>query len=88
MNCHKVTIELEWEQIDAIMVGELRAQIEMMEKENREGVFLHPDDRLSNENLLPAMYKVYEYWAGEEAAEELMAQEKDKEHSKDETRTD
>lgn len=70
---NKVLVELEWGQIDAIVRQELREHIIMVEGE-KNGRWIHPDDEEHNKILLPALYVVYEYYAGEQAANELKEQ--------------
>lgn len=82
MDSNKVLVELEWEQIDAIIKNELREHIEMIHKELSVGEHIHPDDEADKQKLLPALYVVYEYWAGEEKSMQLM------EELEYETRTD
>jgi hypothetical protein len=73
VNGNKVLVELEWEQIDAIVCQEIREHIIMVESE-KNGKWIHPDDKEHNKILLPALYVVYEYCAGEEAANKLKEQ--------------
>jgi hypothetical protein len=72
MESNKVLVELEWEQIDAIIKNELREHIEMIHKELSVGEHIHPDDEADKQKLLPALYVVYEYWAGEAESMRLM----------------
>lgn len=65
MEHNKVMVELEWEQIDAIICSELRSHIIMVHKEVVSENHVHPDDKTDAEELLPALLKVYQYWAGE-----------------------
>jgi hypothetical protein len=61
----KVTIELEYEQIDAIVCKELKEQIEMVFRDNNKSNFEH------NERLLEGLFVVYDYFAGEDAVKEI-----------------
>ena len=70
---NKVLVEMEWEQIDAIVRQEIREHIIMVEGE-KNGRWIHQDDEEHNKILLPALYVVYEYYAGEQAANELKEQ--------------
>lgn len=70
---NKVLVELEWEQIDAIVVKEIRNHIYMVNRE-MQGDWIHPDDVEDNKILLPALLTVYRYWAGEEAANKIKEQ--------------
>jgi hypothetical protein len=70
---NKVLVEMEWEQIDGIVRQELREHIIMTERE-KGGRWVHPDDEEHNKILLPALYTVYEYYAGQEAVNELREQ--------------
>lgn len=72
MDHNKVLVELEWEQIDAIIRSELRDHIEMIHREMAVGEYIHPDDKADKQKLLPALYVVYEYWAGEAESMRLM----------------
>lgn len=67
---NKVLVEMQWEQIDAIVRQEIREHIIMVENE-KTSKWLHPDDEKHNKVLLPALYVVYEYYAGEQLANEL-----------------
>jgi len=74
----KVWVQLEWEQVDALIAKELKEHIEitardMKAAETGEG-WIHPEDVSYNVKLLPALFVVYEHWAGEEAAESLKEQ--------------
>jgi hypothetical protein len=71
MEANKVMVELEWEQIDAIIRHELRDHIEMIHRELAAAHYIHPDDEADKQKLLPALYVVYEYWAGETEANKL-----------------
>jgi len=82
MESNKVLVELEWDQIDAIVRNELRDHIEMIHRELAAGGHIHPDDEAGKQKLLPALYVVYEHWAGEAESMRLM---KELEY---ETRTD
>jgi hypothetical protein len=61
----KVTIELEYEQIDAIVSKELKEQIEMVFRDNNKANLEY------NERLLEGLFMVYDYYAGEDAVKEL-----------------
>lgn len=82
MEHNKVLVELEWEQIDAIVRNELRDHIEMIHRELAVGEYVHPDDEADKQKLLPALYVVYEYWAGQAETNKL------KEYMGHETGTD
>lgn len=74
-NGTKVWVQLEWEQIDAIVVKELKDHIEITARDinvakNGDG-WVHPEDAERNLRLLPALLVVYEQWAGEEEAEKM-----------------
>lgn len=71
MEHNKVLVELEWEQIDAIVRNELRDHIEMIHRELAVGEYIHPDDEADKKELLPALYVVYEYWAGKTDTDKL-----------------
>ena len=71
---NKVLVELEWEQIDAIVRNEVRDHIYMVHREEQANDWIHPDDAEHNKILLPALLTVYEYWAGEEAAKKIKEQ--------------
>ena len=71
----KVWVQLEWEQVDAMIAKELKEHIEITARDMRaaetgEG-WLHSEDVAYNVKLLPALFIVYQHWAGEEAAESL-----------------
>lgn len=69
---NKVLVELEWEQIDAIIRNELRDHVMIVHKEMAlESTYMHPDDIEDNKTLLPALLRCYEYWAGEENTNKL-----------------
>lgn len=74
----KVWVQLEWEQVDAMVVKELKDSIEgtaqMVEAAKSHSSWVHPDDAEHNLKLLPALFLVYQHWAGEEAAAELKQQ--------------
>jgi hypothetical protein len=75
VNGSKVWVQLEWEQVDAMIMKELKENIEitarsMWAEKNGEG-WVHPKDVERNAKLLHALFTVYEYWAGEEAAATL-----------------
>ena len=61
----KVWVEMEWEQVDEIICRELREHIIMVHKEVVSENHVHPDDKTDAEELLPALLRVYQYWAGE-----------------------
>jgi hypothetical protein len=74
-NGTRVWVQLEWEQVDAMIVRELKEHIEITARDvaaarTGEG-WVHPEDVEYNEKLLPALLVVYEHWAGEEAANKL-----------------
>jgi len=71
----KVWIQMEWEQIDAIVKNELREQIVTMSKPTK---WIHPDDSEHEKILLPALKIVYEYFAGEKNLIELEKELNDK----------
>jgi len=56
---NKVLVELEWEQIDAIVRNEIRDHIYMTHREIKLSQCFHPDDIAQNEKLLPALLIVY-----------------------------
>lgn len=68
---NKVLVELEWEQIDAIVRNEIRDHIYMVHREILGEGWMHPDDIEQNKVLLPALLTVYEYCAGKEALEKI-----------------
>lgn len=72
MEVNRVLVELEWEQIDAIIEKELREHIIMLHKEMMADHWMHPDDQADSAELFPAMCKVHKYWAGEEESMRLM----------------
>lgn len=61
----KVLVEMDWEQVDEIICSELREHIIMVHKEVVSENHVHPDDKTDAEELLPALLRVYKYWAGE-----------------------
>jgi hypothetical protein len=61
----KVTIEIDYDQIDAIVCTQLKEHIEMAVRDNYE-----PNDEY-NERLLEGLFVVYDYFAGEDAVKEL-----------------
>jgi hypothetical protein len=65
---NKAWIQMEWEQVDAIVRHELRQQI--ITTSQPEG-WRHPDDIEYDKILLPALKIVYEYFAGEKNLIEL-----------------
>jgi len=70
----KVWVQLEWEQIDAIVVKELKDHIEITARDvniAKNGGYVHPLDVEYCQRLLPALLVVYEHWVGEEAAAQL-----------------
>lgn len=71
MDHNKVLVELEWEQVDSIVRNEIGDQIEMIHREMVASSYVHPDDKAHQEKLLPALYLVYEYWAGESETNKL-----------------
>ena len=73
VNGTKVWVQLEWEQIDAIVEKELKEQI-IYASMDESGKFMHPDDIEYNKVLLPALKIVYEYFAGEKRTKELQEQ--------------
>jgi hypothetical protein len=75
VNGARVWVQLEWEQVDAMIVKELKWHIEdaarnMKAAKTGEG-WVHPDDVEYNFKLLPALLVVYEHWAGEDEANKL-----------------
>ena len=68
---NKVLVELEWEQIDAIVRNELRDHVLIVHKEMMGGDYVHPDDVEDNKTLIPALLRCYEYWAGKENTNKL-----------------
>lgn len=68
---YKVLVELDWEQIAAIVRNEIRDHIYMVHRELMYEGWVHPDDVEHNKVLLPALLTVYEYWAGEEAFKKI-----------------
>ena len=76
-NGKKVWAQLEWEQVDAIIADELESHIFMTAHEivaADNDVPVHPEDDAYNRKLIPALFIVYEHWAGEEAAANLKKQ--------------
>jgi len=76
-NGKKVWVQLEWEQVDGIIVDELEGHILMTAHDivaADYGAHVHPDDDSYNRKLLPALFVVYEHWAGEEATADLKKQ--------------
>lgn len=67
----KVTVELELEQIRAIVASELECCIHETEADIRKNRYIHPDDEEYYEKFLPAVYLVYAHYAGEAQAEKL-----------------
>jgi hypothetical protein len=71
----KVWVQLEWEQVDALIAKELKEHIEITAREiHAESTgesWVHPEDVVYNPKLLSALFIVYQHWAGEEAAESL-----------------
>lgn len=67
----KVWVELDWEQLDSIICTELKSHIIMCHTEIQNDMWLHPDDKLDSETLFPALWRVYEYWAGNTEVKEL-----------------
>jgi hypothetical protein len=73
----KVTFEMEDVQVDAIIVDELERHILMTAKyivAADNDVYVHPEDDAYNRKLIPALFIVYEYFAGKEAAANLKKQ--------------
>jgi len=68
---NKVLVELEWEQIDAIVRNEIRDNIYMTHREMKLNRYIHPDDIAQNKKLFPALLVIYEYYAGEEELKKL-----------------
>lgn len=71
MEHNKVLVELEWEQIDAIVRNELREHIIITHKE-MQGGYIHQDDEAHNRVLFPALCVVHKHWAGEAESMQLM----------------
>lgn len=88
MDSNKVLVELEWEQIDAIVRNELRDHAIMVKIEMARDYYLHPDDKKYNETLLPALVRAYDYWAGEDETARLMEELHDISEAGDATKTD
>ena len=61
----KVTIEIDYDQIDAIVCAQLKEHIEMAFRD-----YDGPNDEY-NERLLEGLFVVYDYFAGEDALKEL-----------------
>jgi hypothetical protein len=73
----KVTFEMEDVQVDAIVADELESNIFMTAHEivaAHNDVPVHPEDDAYNRKLIPALFVVYEHYAGEEAAANLKKQ--------------
>jgi len=73
----KVTIELNDEQIETIIADEIESHIfmtayDIVAADN--DVPVHPEDDAYNRKLIPALFVVYEHFAGEEAAANLKKQ--------------
>jgi hypothetical protein len=73
----KVTFEMEDVQVGAIIADELESHIfmtvhEIVAADN--DVHVHPEDDAYNRKLIPALFIVYEHFAGEEAAANLKKQ--------------
>jgi len=73
----KVTFEMEDVQVDAIIVDELESHIlmtayDIVAADN--GIPTHPEDDSYNRKLFPALFVVYEHFAGEEMAAALKKQ--------------
>lgn len=68
----RIMIEMDWEQVDEIIVHELREHIISLHKEMTKDHWVHPDDQADNAELFPAMCKVHKYWAGEAESMRLM----------------
>lgn len=67
----RIMVEMDWEQVDEIICSELRDHVLILHKEMTEGDYIHPSDKIDNETLIPALLRVYEYWAGESELEKL-----------------
>ena len=71
----KVWVQLEWEQVDAMIVKELKYHIHItardVEAAKKGEGWIHPEDAEYNPKLLSAMFIVYEHWAGEAEADRL-----------------
>ena len=61
----KVTIEIDYDQIDAIVCTQLKEHIEMAFRD-----YYEPNIEY-NERLLEGLFVVYDYFAGEDALKEL-----------------
>ena len=73
----KVTIELNDEQIETIIADEIESHIfmtayDIVAADN--GIPTHPEDDSYNRKLFPALFVVYEHFAGEEMAAALKKQ--------------
>jgi hypothetical protein len=73
----RVMLTLDDEQISTVVADELESQIfmtahEIAAADNDEPV--HPEDDAYNRKLIPALFVVYEHFAGEEAVENLKKQ--------------
>lgn len=68
---NKVLVELDWDQIDAIIKNELREHIIITHKE-MQGEYFHQDDEAYNHVLFPALCVVHKHWAGEAESMQLM----------------
>lgn len=73
----KVTIELNDEQIETIIADEIESHIfmtayDIVAADN--GIPTHPEEDSYNRKLIPALFVVYEHFAGEEAAANLKKQ--------------
>jgi hypothetical protein len=64
----KLMVELEYEQIDKIVIKELETAISYALKKDK---WKHKDDIKYDKKLLPALKTVYRYYAGEEQFEKL-----------------
>ena len=63
----KVTIEIDYDQIDAIVCTQLKEHIEMAFRDYYEPFADHE----YNNRLLEGLFVVYDYFAGEDAVKEL-----------------
>ena len=61
----KVTIEIDYDQIHAIVCTQLKEHIEMVFRDH------HEPNIEYNERLLEGLFVVYDYFAGEDALKEL-----------------
>jgi len=70
MDVNTKWVQLNWEQIDAIVEDELRSLI-ISTHEELNGTFIHPDDFEMCSTLLPAAKIIYKYYAGENKLKKL-----------------